>query len=307
MSTTDRSRELIQKYLEALVSEAELAELEELLATDPEAANAFAEAARLHAGLESYFRKQYKIDQVAALLAEPGQSAGPAEQPAGKSDDASRPDAPVESTVQPASTFVPLNGGLSDARRAAFARRYAGAGHRWKWIAAAALLFVIGIAIWSSRGAKNERLRLISGHVTVAGRAVTEIPEDTLFEVVGKEAAVIQLPGRVRIELVPATRALVRRGPNRPVVQLASGGGDFRVQPDQSAFRVETMLGVVTTTGGRFSLNLAGMGSPQFSSTAPVQAPSLAVVVAQGSVTVEHGGISTTLSAGQQQVFVNAT
>jgi ferric-dicitrate binding protein FerR (iron transport regulator) len=301
MSVTDHTRDLIQKYLEALASESELVELEGLLASDLEVANAFAEAARLHAGLESYFRKQYKIDQVAALLAAPGHSASPAEQPAGKSG------APAETTVQQASTFVPLNGGLSDARRAAFARRLSGASHRWKWIAAAALLLTIGIAIWFSSGTRADRLRLISGHVTVAGRAVTEIPENALFEVVGKEAAVIQLPGRVRIELVPATRALVRRGPSRSVVQLVSGGGDFRVQRDQSPFRVETALGVVTTTGGRFSLDLAGMLPQQFSSTAPVPMPSLAVVVVQGSVTVEHGGISTTLSAGQQQVFMNAS
>src|SRR5690349_6981533 len=71
MSTSDRNHELIQKYLDALASPAELAELEGLLAADPEVANAFAEAARLHAGLQDYFQKQYKMDQVASLLNAP--------------------------------------------------------------------------------------------------------------------------------------------------------------------------------------------------------------------------------------------
>src|SRR4029077_14650623 len=66
MPLSDRSLELIQKYLEALASASELAELEGLLAADPEVANAFAEAARLEAGLHDYFGKQYKIQQVAA-------------------------------------------------------------------------------------------------------------------------------------------------------------------------------------------------------------------------------------------------
>ncbi len=79
MSLSERSQELIQKYLEALASEAEIAELEGLLATDPEFAAAFAAAARLEAGLHSYFRQQYKIDQVAALLnapESPGRASG---------------------------------------------------------------------------------------------------------------------------------------------------------------------------------------------------------------------------------------
>ena len=68
MSLPERTQELIQKYLDLAASELELAELEQLLASDSEIAHAFAEMARLHANLQSHFRKQYKIDQVAALL-----------------------------------------------------------------------------------------------------------------------------------------------------------------------------------------------------------------------------------------------
>ncbi len=68
MSSSDRSRELIHKYLEDLVSRSEIVELEVMLSTDPEVAGAFAEAARLDGMLKGHFRKQHKIDQVAALL-----------------------------------------------------------------------------------------------------------------------------------------------------------------------------------------------------------------------------------------------
>jgi hypothetical protein len=44
--------------------------------------------------------------------------------------------------------------------------------------------------------------------------------------------------------------------------------------------------------------------SDDFTSTEHVPLPRLIVVVAQGSVIVEHEGKSTTLSAGQEQVFL---
>src|SRR5579863_3508885 len=68
MSSSDRSRELIHKYLEDLAARSEIVELEVLLSTDPEVAGAFAEAARLDGLLKGHFRKQHKMDQVAALL-----------------------------------------------------------------------------------------------------------------------------------------------------------------------------------------------------------------------------------------------
>ena len=77
--------------------------------------------------------------------------------------------------------------------------------------------------------------------------------------------------------------------------------------------RGETVLGVVTTVitanDGRFSLALVTtLPFEQISSTATaaIQLPRLAVVVAQGSVTVERAGISTTLSAGQEHIFVDS-
>ena len=68
MPASDRVRELIQKSLEAIASDSELAELDRLLATEPKVADALAAAARLHASLTRHFGKQQKLDQVARLL-----------------------------------------------------------------------------------------------------------------------------------------------------------------------------------------------------------------------------------------------
>ena len=306
MPIPERSHELIPKYLEARASESELAELERLLVSDPEVAQAFAEMARLHANLQDYFRKQYKMDQVAALLNAPEQLPSPTvDQPDGKPGNPARPGTTIEPLSPPRSTFTPRYAGPFKSRRGEVAGHPKAAIRRWKRIAVAVLLLVTGAAIWSARNTGEGRPRLISGRVAVAGRDVAEIPENALFEVVGQDAAVIQLPGGARIELVGATRAAIRRDANQFVVQLASGGGDFGVQPEQSSFRVETVLGVVTTHAGRFSLDLVTTLPEHVSPTVSFQLPRLVVVVAQGSVTVEHAGVSTTLSAGQEHIFVN--
>ena len=307
MPIPERSHELIQKYLEALASESELSELEQLLATDPEVAHGFAEMARLHVNLQDYFRNQYKMDQVAALLNAPEPTSPPlptltVDEPDGKPV-AARPGTSVEPPSPLRSTFTPRYARPLKSRRAEVAGHLA-ALRKWKRIALALLLVVTGAALWSARNTGEGRPRLISGHMVVAGRDVTEIPENVLFEVTGHDAVVIELPGGARIELVAATRAAIGRDKDQFVVQLASGGGEFGVQPDQPSYRVETVLGVVTTDGGRFSLDLVTTLPEHVSPTASFQLPRLLVVVAQGSVTIKHAGVSTTLSAGEEHIFL---
>ena len=300
MPVPERSHELIQKYLDALVSDSELAELEQLLATDTEVAHAFAEMARLHANLQEFFRKQYKMDQVAVLLnaPEPLQPL-PVCQPSGE------PGPSIEPSSLPHSTFTPRYAEPLRSRGGEVARKLHAVIRSRKTIAVALVLLLAGAAFWSAKRPREERPRLISGRVTVAGRDVAEIPENAQFEVSGHDVAVIQLPGGARIELVAATRAAIRREKDQFVIELASGGGDFRVQPDQPPFRVETVLGVVSTHEGRFSLDLVTTLPAQVSATVSIQLPRLLVVVAQGSVAVEHAGVSTTLSAGEEQIFLN--
>jgi len=305
MSVPVHAHELIQKYLDALATEAELAELEELLAADLEVAAAFAEAARLHTGLQDYFKKQYKIDQVAALLETPAPPVAPVTgQPEGRVVEPAQPGALPDPVSPAGSAYVPMFARLEKARRSRHATRPTSPLRRWKAVAALALVVMLGVTLWSLRGPAVERARLISGRIAVADREVTRFPENRTFEVVGPQAAVIELPGGARIELAAQTRAAIRREKNRLVVQLDSGRGEFRVSPAQKPLVVETPLGVVTAADCQFSLGLITKLPEAFTPTEPVTVPTLVVVVTQGSLTVEQGDVSTPLSAGQEQMFL---
>lgn len=304
MSAADHNHDLIHKYFEARLTEAEQAELEALLASDPEVAGAFANAARLEAGLQAFFRTQYKTDQVAALLArsEAETDRAPAEAPAAAPPAARvEPAAMVRSPLPPGSTFIPRFSRDTASRRAGIARHFERAAGRWKPIAAALLVLAVA-AVWLSRP-PDSRFPIAAGRVVIAGREVSAIPAGTIFEVAGPAAAAIQLPDGARLELAPQTRAALRRDANRLVMRLATGGGDFRITAEHP-LAVETALGTVTCTQGRFSLEFLAAFPPGISPAGAVQVPRLAIVVAEGSVSVERAGTATTISAGQQQVFL---
>jgi hypothetical protein len=305
MPVPERAHELIQKYLDELATDAEFVELEGLLAGNSEVADAFAEAARLNVSLQDYFQKQYKIDQVAALLDMPESSSAPATgEPEGKVVEPARPGAPTAEPLAAGSAYVPIFARLERARRSRRVARTTFSSREWKWIAAVAIVLMLGLTIWSLQGRAVERARVLSGRVVVAGSEVTRIPENRTFEVVGKEPAVIELPGGARLELVKATRAAVRREEGELRVQLESGGGEFHVAAGQAPLKVETPLGVVTAAESQFSLVLLTKLPVDFSPTEPLSVPSLVVAVAQGSVTIKRGDVTTRLMAGQEQVFL---
>jgi anti-sigma factor RsiW len=145
MSQPGRSQELIQKYFDELASEDELLELEQLLASEPDAAALFAETARLHAGLHDLFRKQYKIDQVAALLDSSDALAlpvPPTKPSPGHEDSADS--RPAGSTSD--SAFIPIPKHLVGRRRERF--RFVVPAIPWKWIGTAALLLAVTLGGW---------------------------------------------------------------------------------------------------------------------------------------------------------------
>jgi hypothetical protein len=299
MPVPERVHELIQKYVDALATDAELAELEGLLAGDPEVADVFAEAARLQVGLQDYFKKQYKIDQVAALLDLPQTPPAPGTgEPEGKVAEPAQPGAPNTEPLPAGSAYVPIFARLERARRRHVARTTFSS-REWKWIAAVAVLLMLGLTVWSLQGSAVEPARLISGRVAVAGRDVSQILENRTFEVV--EPAVIELPGGTRLELVAATRATLRREHGELLVELESGGGEFQVA--DLSLRVKTPLGVVTAAKSEFSLDLLARLPEDISPTEPISVPRLEVAVAQGSVTIKQGDMTTTLTAGQKQIF----
>jgi ferric-dicitrate binding protein FerR (iron transport regulator) len=305
MPVPERAHELIQKYLDELATDAELAELEGLLAGDPEVATAFADAARLQVGLQDYFQKQYKIDQVAALLDLPEDAPAPATgEPEGKVVEPPAPDHQTREPLPAGSAYVPIFARLERARRSRHVARTTFGSREWKWIAAVAVVVMLGLTIWSLQGPTVEPARLISGRVAVAGRDVSQIPGNRTFEVVGNEPAVIELPGGARLNLDAKTRAAVRRDKGQLRVQLESGGGEFHVAAGQAPLEVETPLGVVTAAESQFSLDLLTKLPVAFSPTAPLAVPRLKVTVAQGAVSIKHGDVTTKLTAGQEQVFL---
>jgi len=146
--------------------------------------------------------------------------------------------------------------------------------------------------------------RLVSGRITVGGREAQRVPPGLPFEVAGKGGAVLEGPRGIRLELTPATRAVVRQASGSIVIQLNSGGGDFISPRGQPGLHIETALGIVSGADCRFSLELGTTLPAPASATQNIQVPRLIVVVAQGLVTVERNGVSTTLSAGERQAFL---
>jgi anti-sigma factor RsiW len=304
MSSSDHSRELIHKYLEDLASRSEIVELEVLLSTDPEVASAFAEAARLDAMLRGHFRKQHKIDQVAALVHAAEASPANKNIPPEATTDPGQPGAQSDPPRLTGSTFVRRFSEPTRPRRSPIARSLALAARRWRWIAASLLLVTAAMSVWVLSRPGEESFRLISGRVTVAGREADRVPVDSPFEVAGKDIAVLQGPRGIRLDLTPATRAALRQAADGIVIQLKSGGAEFTVPRVQPGLRIETELGIVTGADCHFSLELVTTLPAPASATQTIQAPVLIVSVARGSVVVERNGVATTLSAGERQAFL---
>lgn len=303
MPVPERGLELIQKYLDAHASEAELAELEQLLTDDPHVAAAFAEAAVLHASLEGHFRKQYKIDQVAALL-KGDESTSPTDAASNdNSCDLGLPDLETAATETSESTLWPVGGKPTKPHRKRPVPSSSTA-NRWKWVAAAMLVLGIGTMFWLTSGTNITGPRIVSGQIAVLGKAASKIAMGESFEVVGQDAAVLEFPDGLRLELVTATKATLRRVRNRSVMQLETGGGEFFVPNKESYLRVQTELGILTGATGRFSLSLVTNTTEQISETETLPVPRLVVAVTQGSITIAHAAGITTLTAGQERVFV---
>ncbi|MGQ0633482.1 MAG: hypothetical protein ACT4QC_02635 [Planctomycetaceae bacterium] len=308
MADSTRTQELIQKYLDGRASSAEMAELESLLQTDSTVARSFVDAARLHAGLAAHFRKQFMIDQVASLVkADQAAQAALEDQVGFEGLDDSSATAPVISPRRAGSTFVPTSRGPAAKRRRKFPAVRSVTAHRGKWVAAIALLVALGAGLWFLVDFRNSYSRLISGRVTVDGLETTELPQDRPFVVAGPTNAVVRLGGGAHVELEPATLATIRRGQRATVVQLETGGGEFQVDPDYTPIRIETPLGIVTTSSAQVTVTLVTRLPASYSPTTPVTLPRLVVAVAHGVVTVERGGKILSLTAGQREAFVNAT
>jgi hypothetical protein len=306
MTAPSRGDELIRRYVDSQTSQAELVELENLLTTEPAVANAFAEAMRMEASLQAHFQKQYKIDQVARMLEE---SAASSPQNSARTEDQTT-EAPLSPAADvralpTASIFVPQRGLPHEPWRPRTSTstllppRFF---NSKKWPAVALLLLAAGAVTWYSAFRGNgDQPRVISGSVVISGHEVVTILDGAPFDIAGRESAIIDLPGGSRIKLSPATQAAIHHDDQQTVLQILSGGGLLQVPSNRAVLQVVTQLGTVSTAGSRFSLHLSAPA--QISTTEPVSVRQLAIVVHSGSVTVDRGGVMTTLSAGDERVF----
>lgn len=306
MPISERSSLLIQKTLDRLITDAELAELEGLISTDPVVAEAYARAMRLDECLKVHFQRQYKIDQISRLLDKDNAGSrgeGPDAAPAPA--DSVRSAAPTNSS---GSTFVPQRGAPVEPRRPRtlpLVLRLPRVPARTKWIAAAVLLLATGTAAWFAfPGGSAAGPRVASGRIVVLGRPVIRVPQGEWFEVDERNGAVLELAGGSRIELANSTQGRFHRNAGRGVLQLLRGGGKFHLASGgQPSLWVETRLGRVSATDGRFSLILTGTSDVQFS-TEPKTPPQLTIAVVSGTVLIERDGVVTTLSAGDERTFL---
>jgi ferric-dicitrate binding protein FerR (iron transport regulator) len=169
--------------------------------------------------------------------------------------------------------------------------------------AAAVFLLTVGALLISSLGQKRPRAtEVVAGCVFVDGVGVDHIPDGTPFEVVGDTGAVIDLADGSRAELDRSSKASIqdRRGEGAQIVELAQGGGTFRVAHSGGRFQVETPAGTVIALGTEFSVQLRPPGKNRAGKKTRL---ALVVAVKAGTVRVEAAGKRSVLSAGKRRVF----
>jgi hypothetical protein len=283
--------ELIHKHLDGWASEAELAELDRLLAQSPAVADALWEAARFEAILAVYCQgsgsmvtgdgwRVARVQGSGFRVEDPGCGAGPL--------------APHDVTPSPTHALTPSPRHPPPATR----RRWSLAG-----LAAAALLLV-AIAGWWGWHAEGGH-RVMAGTVEVSGLPVTRIAEGDPLRVVGGRAAVIRLADGSQAELAPSTLAVVRspKGLAPRVIELLEGGGRFRVPRAALPLCIETAAGSVTAAATDFQVNLwstQGKGDDEMRFHSLFV---LAVAVSTGMVEVNSPEEQCVLPAGSQAVF----
>lgn len=270
MENPQRTAELIRRYLDGECTDQESAELSQQLRENPQAAESFADAARMDALLTTLLRTERQSSEVLSRLA--------LERPDGE-------DAVVAEVPKPTM------------------RRW----RRFHWLAIAVVAVSLLVAIlylpWQNDPG-GQSCEVLSGNVLVEGVGKMRIREGSTIRVAGKTRAAIRLSDGSHIELEPATRAILhgQSQGRRQVVELLQGGGTFRVEKVPGDFQVATNLGTVTVLGTRFSVWIAPPGNSKGANANP-QSAALAVAVLVGSVQVEVAGKTYVLGSGENRVF----
>ena len=270
MENPQPTAELIRRYLDRDCTDQEAAQLGQILAENPQAAESFADASRMDTLLTTLLRTERQSHEVLSRLA--------LERPDGE-------EVAVAEVPKPS------------------LRRW----RRFHWVAAAlvavALLVAIAHLPWQN-DAGGQSCEVLSGNVLVEGVGKMRIREGSTIRVAGKTPAAIRLSDGSHIELEPTTKAVLhgQSQGRRQVVELLQGGGTFRVEKVPGDFQVTTNLGSVTVLGTKFSVWIAPPGNPKGANANP-QSAALAVAVLVGSVQVDVAGKTYVLGSGENRVF----
>lgn len=157
---------------------------------------------------------------------------------------------------------------------------------RWIMPVAAAAIVLVSILVWSLSG-PGAPYEVVSGDVKVEGAKV---------EVSAAAPALFRMKDGSEARLAPSTSAVFhgRKDDARQVVEIARGGGTFKVAKAPDSFRVDTPAGRVLVLGTEFTVDLRKQKKGP---------PALAVSVVSGKVRVDFGGKGRDLGPGESRVF----
>lgn len=167
-------------------------------------------------------------------------------------------------------------------------------------LSAAAVFLAVGAMLFQVLGrGEFADPEIVSGQARIAGLPAARVPSGASFDVVGDMPLVIRLGDGSEAEFRPTSQAVLhgRRDGRRQVVELVRGFGRFKVAPGEGQFRVDTPAGAVTALGTEFWVALRGRAA---NPPATQRRAVLVVAVQTGTVRVDAGAKSKTLSAGQR-------
>jgi ferric-dicitrate binding protein FerR (iron transport regulator) len=240
MNEPTRLEALLRKYFDGAATPIEACELDVLIKSNREAAQRFAEMARLDANLSALLKGERDIAQTRQTF-ERAQS----------SDDEFEPMPPRP-------------------RRSWIVR------HRWFVTAASiviAAVIVVAVAqnqratelgfarIENIQGAEEPAAavnEVLSGEALVDGKRVKTIADGALIHAGKREPLRIRLADGSETVLAPATSAVIHgQVPGlRQFIELLEGSAFFKVDKGDAQFQIETPRGRVTVLGTEFDLNL---------------------------------------------------
>jgi ferric-dicitrate binding protein FerR (iron transport regulator) len=169
---------------------------------------------------------------------------------------------------------------------------------------AALLMFSVvtaALMVWLLASDRKDP-HLVAGKVKVDGVPAGRVAEDKAIEVLGDKAAEFTLGDGSEALIFPGSSFVLRgaEADARELLELRSGGGEFRVKTGKGQFRVETPMGKVTALGTVFRVELRPNPKPSKNAEKTL----LAVHVTSGRVRIEYRSATFTLRAGQKELVL---